>query len=99
MGGMAGGGGLGRGAERDFIILKEKIELLDGSRKGGAIDRAAIRIEDFKALLQLEAKFYASRAAGTTPTKVEFDQLREDMIQMFTVLRSMADALQERVQP
>ncbi|EHK57745.1 hypothetical protein [Allomesorhizobium alhagi] len=80
-------------------LLKEKIETLDGSRNRGAIRRAAVRIDDVSALLELQAKLKSAKAAGAAPTKAEFDALVDDVTAIFNRLTAIADALQARLLP
>lgn len=76
--------------------LKEKIEVLDGSRRK-TTRRAAVRIEDVEALLQVRTKLKAVKAAGANPTGAEFDALLDDVEAILLRLVAVADALQKRI--
>lgn len=78
-------------------LLREKIETLDGSRGKGAIRQAAVRIEDLAPLLALPARLKSAKAAGSTPTKAEFDALVEDVAEMHRRLQAVADVLQAKI--
>lgn len=77
--------------------LVEKIETLDGSRRKGAMDRAAVRVGDVAALLQIPPSLQAAKAAGSAPTKAEFDALVADMEILHKRLLAVAAMLQERL--
>lgn len=76
--------------------LREKIEVLDGSRNSTR-RRAAVRIEDAIALLQLPASLKSAAAAGAAPTKAEHDALVSDIHALHARLKEVADALQEKL--
>lgn len=85
---------MSKGGQDGFI---EKVEVLDGSRSGGSRRRAAVRIEDLDALLQIPPRLQATKAAGATPTKAEFDALLVDVQTMQARLIAVASALQARL--
>lgn len=75
----------------------EKVEVLDGSRRGDARRRAAVRIEDLAGLLELPPKLQAAKAAGSTPTQAEFDALVADVQTLQVRLIAVVTALQTRL--
>lgn len=77
-------------------ILKQKIETLDGSRRGGNAGRAAVRIEDLDGLLALPDTLKSAKAAGTAPTATEFDALVDDVQAIHRRLRAVMSALRAR---
>jgi hypothetical protein len=79
--------------------LREKVETLDGSRRKDAIRRAAVRIEDIEALLQIGQVLKSAKAAGAAPTAAEFDALVADVADIHRRLVAITQALQVRVQP
>lgn len=76
---------------------REKLETLDGSRGRNALRRAAVRIEDIDALFGVAQKLKAQKAAGSTPTKAEFDALVDDVNALHKQLVAVASALQARL--
>lgn len=78
--------------------LKEKVETLVGSRNSNR-GRAAVRIDDLSELLQIANRLRAKKAAGTTPTKAEFDDLVDDVATINNRLQAVAKALQGRLLP
>lgn len=76
---------------------REKLEVLDGSRGRGPRPRAAVRIVDLQALLELPPKLQAKKAAGTTPTKAEYDALVADVAAIHRRLTVLANALRDRL--
>jgi hypothetical protein len=88
------GGGL---PPLDINTAREKLETLDGSRSKGNKKRAAVRIEDLEDLLLLTPKLHSAAAAGSTPTKEEFDALRGDVMEIFKRLDAISKRLQARV--
>jgi len=77
--------------------LREKIEILDGSRPRQDPRRAAARIDDLAGILALPAKLKSAKAAGATPTKAEFDALVDDVTMIHNRLTALREALQKRI--
>jgi hypothetical protein len=75
---------------------QERLDTLDGAR-GRDTSKAAVRVEDIAALLQIPAKLKSAKAAGAAPTKAEFDALVEDVHALYNRLKEVHDALQQRV--
>lgn len=82
-------------------LLVEKIETLDGSRGGRrareTLRRAAVRLEDIAAVLDMRAEPRSSKAAGSTVTQAEFDALVDDVHHLHRMLRQIHDAVQARL--
>lgn len=78
--------------------IREQVETLDGSR-GRARERAAVRVEDLKALLQMPNRMQASKAAGAAPTKAEFDALVVEVEFLRARLYEVMQALQAKLLP
>lgn len=76
---------------------REKLETLDGSRGRNALRRAAVRIEDVDGLLLVTQKLKAQKAAGSSPTKAEFDALVDDVNTLHKQLVAVSSALQARL--
>lgn len=79
--------------------LREKVELLDGSRRREAIRKAAVRIEDLQPLFDLANRPRSKKAADTVPTRAEHDALVADVHEIHRILRDLQRALQARVLP
>lgn len=77
-------------------LLKQKIELLDGSRRGGNPGRAAVRLDDLNGLLVLPEQLKSVKAAGSTPTQAEFDALVADVHEIHRRLVAILGALRAR---
>lgn len=90
MRGIAGG---------DLATLRERVEVLDGSRRLGPRGRAALRVDDLAGLLTLPDTLKSEKAAGSTVTKAEFDALVEDVHAIHRRLRVLATAVQARRSP
>lgn len=74
--------------------LKEKIEILDGSRPGPR-DDAAVRMIDFKALRD-ELEQFQSKELTAAPTKDDFNKLVRDVKSISQALNAVALALGKR---
>lgn len=84
-------------ADPALLLLTEKLEILDGSRKNRR--RAAVRIEDVAALLELGPSLKSAHAAGSAPTKAEHDALVDDVRMLHQRLQAVQLALQRRILP
>jgi hypothetical protein len=76
----------------------EKLEILDGSR-GGTTTAAAVRLADLAPLLRIQTRLQAVKAAGSTPTKEEFDALVGDLDYLNNRLIEVMQLLQQRLLP
>lgn len=74
--------------------LKEKIETLDGSRRGEK-SRAAVRIEDLADLMNLP--IMKSADVTSAPTASDFNALRQDVRAMNQRIRALAEVLRGRM--
>ncbi|WP_284778529.1 hypothetical protein [Agrobacterium sp. lyk4-40-TYG-31] len=72
----------------------EKLELLDGSRAGNR-EKAAVRIEDVKDLLQL-AKI-KTQSITAAPTMDDFNSMLRDLEEISNRLATVAAAVQRKV--
>lgn len=81
---------------REIATLKERLEVLDGSRRGGPRDRAAVRLGDLGALLTLPQAPKSAKAAGGSVTTAEFDALVDDVHALHRHLLALARAIQAR---
>jgi hypothetical protein len=77
-------------------LQREKLETLDGSRATDARDRAAVRIQDLAAVLEVSAAITAAPSLAA-PTKAEFDRLVADVQMLHSALFSISAALQARL--
>jgi hypothetical protein len=80
-------------------IAQEILDELDGSRSRTSKGRAAVRIEDLTGIVQLRQRMQAIAAAGSTPTKAEYDALVRDVSAVRQALAIVAEALQRRLNP
>ncbi|CAN7304561.1 hypothetical protein LJR231_001564 [Phyllobacterium sp. LjRoot231] len=78
--------------------LKEKIEVLDGSRSGDR-KRSALRIQDLQAILDYAPKLKSASAAGAAPTKVEHDALVTDLLAIHKALLAVSAAINLKLLP
>lgn len=74
--------------------IVEKLEILDGSR-AGARDKAAVRIEDVKELLQLAQ--VKTKSLTAAPTMDDFNSLLTDLNEMSNRLNTVAAAIQKKL--
>jgi hypothetical protein len=74
----------------------ETLETLAGERRG-APGRAAVRLDDLSGLMSLETRLQSQKAAGSTPTKAEFDALVNDVHMLHRRLAAVVSALQKRL--
>ncbi|WP_220092605.1 hypothetical protein, partial [Aerococcus mictus] len=81
----------------DVERYREKLEVLDGSRAGGLTAKAAVRLEDLSEILKLPTIMKSTPAAGSTPTKAEYDALRADVMEIFKKLDAIRQALQAKL--
>jgi len=80
-----------RASRRDL----ETLETLAGERPG-AMQRAAVRLEDLSGLMSLSTRLQSQHAAGAAPTKAEFDALVDDVHMLHRRLVAMMQSLQKR---
>lgn len=73
----------------------EKLELLDGSR-GASRDKAAVRLEDLRELLQISNKLRTTQIM-MAPTKDDFNALQKDLEDISKRLNGLAMAIQKRL--
>lgn len=81
----------------ELELLRQRVDELDGSRQMAATGRAAVRINDLSGLLALPETLKSAKAAGSTPTKAEFDALVEDVTTLHLRLRALVTALRGRL--
>jgi hypothetical protein len=77
------------------LVDREKLEILNGDRVGRR-EKAAVRVEDMAALLQLLPDMQSSDAAADPPTQAEFNALRADLKMIHTRLKAVAETLGKR---
>ncbi len=73
----------------------EKLEVLDGSRRGNR-DKAAVRIEDLRELLQINGKLRSAQLTAA-PTMADFNALQKDIEDLSNRLYGVALAIQKRI--
>ncbi|CUX20304.1 MULTISPECIES: hypothetical protein [Agrobacterium tumefaciens complex] len=73
----------------------EKLEVLDGSRRGNR-DKAAVRIEDLRELLQISNKLKSAQLTAA-PTMTDFNALQKDIEDISKRLNGIALAIQKRI--
>ncbi|MBS0258379.1 MAG: hypothetical protein JSR13_11785 [Proteobacteria bacterium] len=73
----------------------EKLEVLDGSRRGNR-DKAAVRIEDLRELLQISNKLRSAQLTAA-PTMADFNALQKDLEDISKRLNGVAMAIQKRI--
>lgn len=83
-------------ANTDEARLREKIEVLDGTRRKVDRRRAAVRVEDLAPLLQIP-QMQATAAAGAAPTQAEYDTLLKDVRTLHARLTEIATLLQAKI--
>lgn len=72
----------------------EKLEVLDGSRSGSR-ERAAVRLEDVRELLQLAQ--VRTKEVSAAPTPDDFNSLLKDIKEISNRLNTVAQALQGKL--
>jgi hypothetical protein len=82
---------------RDYDVLKQRVEELDGSRRRTGPGRAAVRIDDLAGLLAMPEALKSAKAATDPPTQAEFDALLDDVHMVHTRLRAIVAALRGRL--
>ena len=73
----------------------EKLEVLDGSRRGNR-EKAAVRIEDVRELLQVSTKLRSVQITAA-PTMADFNALQKDLEDISNRLNGVAQAIQKRI--
>ncbi len=73
----------------------EKLEVLDGSRANADPRRAAVRIEDVEAMLNVPAM--KSSDVTSAPTAADFNALRADVKALSDVINTISNALRKRI--
>ncbi len=82
------------GTKFDADNLKEKIEVLDGSRASQK-NRAAVRIEDLEQILQIAD--LKTKTLTAAPTMTDFNSLLADLRMINNQLQAVGKALQGRL--
>jgi len=77
-------------------VLRQKVETLDGSRRLADRGRAAVRLDDLNGLLALPETLKSAKAAGSTPTKAEFDALVDDVHELHRRLMNIVGVVRAR---
>jgi hypothetical protein len=82
---------------RDFKTdqLIERLEELFGAR-GGNLTHCAVRIADLTAILEFPQAPRSAKAAGSTPTKAEFDALVDDVHAIYRQFKALSEAIRRR---
>ena len=73
----------------------ERLEVLDGSRRGNR-EKAAVRLEDVRELLQIGSKL-RSKQLTAAPTTADFNALQKDLEDISNRLNGVATAIQKRL--
>lgn len=76
----------------------EALDLLVGNRNRVSMPAAAVRIEDMAGLLDVGADLRA-RSVTTAPTAEDFNQVVRDLADVHACLRTLAQAIQDRLAP
>lgn len=79
--------------EKDFKLLKERFEVLDGTRSNKSLGQRAVRFDNIRALERITSQPKSKKAAAA-PTREEFDALFEDVRLLFAVLWDMRMQMQ-----
>jgi hypothetical protein len=74
---------------------KERLELLDGTRASANRRKAAVRIEDIEAMLEVPQM--KSVNVTTTPTAADFNALRADVKAISDTLNTISNELRKRI--
>lgn len=74
----------------------QELQVLAALRQKGSTGRAAVRLDDLNGLLQIAASLQSAVAAGSTPTKAEFDKLVADVKMIYQQLTVVVAALRAR---
>lgn len=80
---------------RDIEKTVEQFGLLNGTR-GSDPSRKAVRLADMAPMLEFPAKPRSGKAAGSAPTKAEFDALVDDVHAVFRQMAALSEALRVR---
>ncbi len=73
----------------------EKLEVLDGSRRGNH-EKAAVRIEDVRELLLISSNLRSAQLTAA-PTMADFNALQKDLEDISKRLNGVAMAIQKRI--
>jgi len=73
----------------DLTHLKEKLEILDGTRGRGTLTKAAVRRGELEPLLRV-ARQLKSKPIDAVPTKEDYNNLRADIKMLHDILIEMA---------
>lgn len=76
---------------RDVDRIKEKVEKLTGERGDSAKSLSAIRRSELTPIANTDIQ--SSQAAGSTPTKAEFDKLQADVAAIYAILRKISNII------
>jgi len=77
-------------------FLKEKLEILDGTRGHGTKMQAAVRRQELAPLLQLPHQL-KSRLIDTPPTQQDYNALRGDVKMIFDTLVELSIIQQGKI--
>jgi len=77
-------------------FLKEKLEILDGTRGRGTKGQAAVRRGEFEPLLRLSRQL-TSRRIDASPTRDDYNALRDDVKTVFDMLVELSTIQQGKM--
>jgi hypothetical protein len=83
--------------EKDFAKVKEKAEILDGSRAKTALEKAAVRYQDLRYLKQFPSRPPGFTYASGTVTAEQYNALYADVKKLYELLGSIAVIIGSRV--
>jgi len=75
-------------------LIQEKVELLNGD-KSATLEKSAIRRKSLDGLSRASNQ-RSKKAAGSAPTKAEFDRLVTDVQSIIEALRAVLQAVQDQ---
>lgn len=72
---------------KDFLRVKERFEILDGSRNNAALGQRAVRFDNIRALQNITSQPAKSRKTiNPSPTMEEFNALYDDLRVLYNAL-------------
>lgn len=82
--------------QQEFESLKEKTELLDGSRNTKTKGRAAVRFNDLAILAKFPTSM-TSKQVTAAPTKDDFNALQADVKRLFDIFAAISGNVTPKV--
>lgn len=82
---------------KDFAKVKEKVEILDGSRSRTVIGKSAVRFEDLRYIDKFPTRPPHYKYLGAAPTAADYNALAADVKKLYEMLGQISMLISSRL--